>query len=262
MSGRRNDSHASKPKLTDEQKLEVFMRSFHAMSQKQYWPTIRAQGRVDLAGKVEMKFDPRSGQVSMEMSPLDPMATDLAGAYMRKLIAGTDLVSFGNLLNILKRSFGESIHYDEARHIWTQAENKKFTFLADGDRITTIKLDFPEEWTKGAFRDEGERREVQLSIADFATPYFYTGFLHDLDEGKDTPQRRLARSVPQTYLERMAHLAIAASLYVATIAHHIIGTGRSGLCPEDCQEASIMERNLASMEAAADSEGAPSNSQQ
>lgn len=252
MRGPRNESHAPKPKLTDEQKLDVFMRSFHAMSQKQYWPTIRAQGRVDLAGKVDMELDRRSGQVFMQRSALDPMATDLAGAYMRKLIAGTDLVSFGNLLNILKREFGASVHYDEARHIWTQAEEKRFQFLADGDRITTMKFDFPEDWTKGAPRDEGERREVRLSIADFATPYFYTGFLHDLDEGKDTPLRKLTRSVPQAYLERMAHLAIAASLYVAMIAHHIIGTGRPELCPEDCQEARIMERNLAAMEVAAD----------
>lgn len=262
MSGRRNGSHAPRPKLTDEQKLEVFMRSFHAMSQKQYWPMIRAQGRVDLAGKAEIQFDPKSGEVFMQKSPLDPMATDLAGAYMRKLIAGTDLVSFGNLLNILKRTFGEGVHYNEARHIWTQAEEKKFQFLADGDRITTMKFDFPEDWTKGAPRDEGERREVQLSIADFATPYFYTGFLHDLDEGKDTPSRKLTRSVPQAYLERMAHLAIAASLYVAMIAHHIIGTGRPGLCPDCCQEAIIMERNLAAMEAAADPEGGRSPGEQ
>lgn len=262
MRGPRNESHAPKPKLTDGQKLDVFMRSFHAMSQKQYWPTIRAQGRVDLAGKVDMELDRRSGQVFMQRSALDPMATDLAGAYMRKLIAGTDLVSFGNLLNILKREFGASVHYDEARHIWTQAEEKRFQFLADGDRITTMKFDFPEDWTKGAPRDEGERREVRLSIADFATPYFYTGFLHDLDEGKDTPLRKLTRSVPQAYLERTAHLAIAASLYVAMIAHHIIGTGRPELCPEDCQEASIMERNLAAMEVAVDPEGARISDQQ
>lgn len=259
MSGRRNESHASKPKLTDEQKLDVFMRSFHAMSQKQYWPLIRAQGRVDLVGKAEMKLDTKSGQVFMHKSPLDPMATDLAGAYMRKLIAGTDLVSFGNLLNILKRTFGASVHYDEARHIWTQAEERKLEFLADGDRITTMKFNFPEDWTRGAPRDEGERREVRLSIADFATPYFYTGFLHDLDEGKDTPSRKLTRSVPKAYLERMAHLAIAASLYVSMIAHHIIGTGRPELCPEDCQEASIMERNLAAMDAAAEPEGVRSS---
>lgn len=239
--------HAPKRKLTDDEKLEVFMRSFHAMSQKPYWQQMRAQARVDLIGKVQIKLNPDTGELFIENSPLDPMAIDLAGAYMRKLIAGTDLVSFGNLLNILKRKFPRDMHYDEARHIWTQAEQRRFEFLANGDRITTMKLDFPKEWTKGQPRDEGERREVKLSIADFATPYFYTGFLHDLDEDKDTGLRKLTRSLHPAMLERMAHIAIAASLYVAMIAHHIIATGRPDLCNERCEEAAIMARNIASM---------------
>lgn len=238
------------------------MHSFHAMSQKPYWPQLRLQSRVDLVGKAEIKLDPDTGELFIEKSPLDPMATDLAGAYMRKLIAGTDLVSFGNLLNILKRTFPRDIHYDEARHIWAQAEERRFEFLADGDRITTMKFDFPEEWTKGQPRDEGERREIKLSIADFANPYFYTGFLHDLDEDKDNELRKLTRSVNPAMQERMAHLAIAASLYVAVIAHHIISIGRPELCSEKCGEAATMARNIASMEAATNPNPAPSPDQQ
>lgn len=233
----------NKKKLTDEERLAVFMQSFHAMSQKRYWPQLRAQGRVDLIGKAEFKIDRESGTVTMRQSPLDPLAVDLAGAYMRKLLTGTDLVSFGNLLNILKRTFGDDNYLKEARAIWRQTEERRFEFLATGNRITTMKLDFPPEWAEGRGRDEGERREVALSIADFATPYFYTGFLHDYDPSRDNETRKLARSVPPVLLEYFVHLAVAASLYISVIAHHAISIRRPDLCPDDCREAALMARN-------------------
>lgn len=247
-------SPTPKRKLTDSEKLVIFMRSFHAMSQKSYWPQLRAQARVDLAGKTVIEVNHDTGRVRMKESPLDPLATDLAGAYMRKLITGTEMVTFGNLLKILEREFGRDAHLNEARHVWRQAEDPQFNFLADGDRITSMKIDFPRSWTEGRPRDEGERREVKLSIADFAKPYFYTGFLHDYDEEADTPKRRLARSVPPVLREFLAQLAIAASLYISIIAHHIVSTNIPDLCPENCQEATIMTRNIANVTAAAGSD--------
>ena len=234
-------SHPPKRKLTDEEKLVIFMRSFHVMSQKEYWPALRDQSRVNVAGKVEVRVNPETGQVAMQRSPLDPMPTDLAGAYMRKLITGTDLVTFGSLINAARRKFGQNDHLDEAKSIWSQTEERTFDFLADGDKITTIKMEIPEGLRRTVRKDTGAREEVSLSIRDFTQVYFYDGFLHDQDDDKDSTLRRRIRSMAPVYQERMSHLAIAAGLYVALIAHAVIRTHRPDLCPTPCAEGRILD---------------------
>ena len=214
------------------------------MSQKSYWPTLRDQGRVDKAASVDFELDTQTGLISIAQSPMSPMAVDLAGAYMRKLISGTDLVSFDNLLSAIKATFGKSSGHTAARELWTEATNKKFKFLTDNDEVTTIELDFPEEW-KSSRRDNGAREKAELTIRDFTAVYFYEGFLHDKDDSRREPKRALIRSIPPVYQERMSHLAISAGLYVATIAHDIISTARPDLCPDPCQEKLILSSHRA-----------------
>lgn len=227
---------------TDDERLEMFMDSFHALSQTSFWPEIRKLGRVDIFGKIEFTQPHGSAEAFVRQSRMDPMQAQLAGAYVRKYLTGADPISIDKVFaSVEKGRVGPSEHLAEVRFQWEQVASKPFKFIAENGEVVVFVVEFPEDWTRVKSGIDGNRYPVTLTLRDFSTVFFYDGFLHAKDHRKDEGNRPLVRSIPQVLQTLMSHMAISGSLYAATILHWLISEAESSWCPRGCQERAIMQ---------------------
>lgn len=248
------------PRVSDDERLEMFMESFHVLTQKPYWPELRELGNVSNYGRVRLRQLPGSAQLYMQQSQMDPMRADLAGAYMRKYITGADEISIDKVLAAAERSFGLVDGLAEAKLQWEQVASKPFNFLVEDGQVVRHVIDLPEGLTR-VEEPPGENLEpVSLTIRDFSEVFFYDGFLHAQDYRKDSGNRPLVRSIPGILQTIMSHAAISASLYASLILHHLISEASPSWCPSDCRETPILRGHMASARDDPDNDGSLGNS--
>lgn len=232
------------PTISDEERILLFLESFHFLSKKSFWPKLRQNGRVDLLSTMQFTVD-ETGTVYFRALPLSDEQESLAAAYFRKYISGGDQVYLGSVLEAVCNLGLTGSHIPEARSQFSQVTDRKWPFrVKDGNSVGAIIANVPIVWGSDKNLRLAECDEFYVSLKDVTEVTFNEGMLHAFAPGRNEEVRAVVRTISEPLRKAMSNIALAATVYITMILHGELMDARpEWSCDYDaCPEKQILER--------------------
>lgn len=228
---------------TDEQRLTKFQETFHTMASEDYWPDLRRHGRVDRVAEITFHVDHVTGQCQVQASTMTDAELAFAGPPTRKFTSAQEPVFIPNVLDSARALELDAAPFDEAQSQWKQVTERRFPFLISEGRSVGMKFaHLPGKTCWWEPTPLGDCTGEDLALVEFAEVYYNEQLLHAFEQKRNEDRRAMARTVPKALARPLCKMAVAATLYSATLIHAGIAASPERQCPPDCPEQAILRR--------------------
>lgn len=234
-------------KYSDAQTIELFMDSFHKMSERDYWKRLRTfSSRLDDFGSFEVEVNQETGRVRSKVVPVEAIDVTLAASHVRQFMVNSDPVRLDDVFRALDRIGLESSLISDAKDQWDQLHTDRLPFQTlDGDSVGVILADKYVTWEKGGPARIATKK-YPMSLIKFADTMFHEGLFHPFEPGIKSAEveqyRRVARTVPKVWSERFVNAALASTIFAVIMFHDQIGRlSTQWSCAEECWERRHMD---------------------
>ncbi|MGP5015721.1 hypothetical protein ACTXJX_18170 [Glutamicibacter ardleyensis] len=232
------------PSIAQAQLLvKSFQHSFHELSQKDFWPSLRKDTQYNRLSQLTFNLD-KLGNVGLETVPLSDVNESLAAAYARKFISGGDTVYLKNILEACEGLLIRGAEFDEARSIFEQLIEPKWRFRVHEGKAIGMFLDenTPVWWGPGENLRLEECAEVLVSLKDITEVTFNEGMLHAFEPKRNEELRAVIRTVYPPLRKAMSNVALAGTIYVVIVIHQQIAKRPESPCSANfCMEKRILD---------------------
>lgn len=228
--------------ITDIDLIEFFMDSFHHIVERDFWEKLRRTTNLDRWSDIQIRIN-EDGSVEIQNIRIADDIVDLAAARFRKFISGGDEVYLGHVLAAAERLDDQSEWVMEARHIYDQLIDRKWTFRVHDERAVGMYIEgTPVSWEPTLEVPLSQCPEEMLSLKDFTEVLFNEGLLHPFVPGRNEKVRSRARTVTASLRSAMQHVALAGTIYATLLLHNTFAKRGSTPCTTaNCKEQRILQ---------------------
>lgn len=238
-----------KPAYSHEERVQLFMDSFHFFANLEDWPWARKLMRPDEISEATFKINDKTGLVQLKRSPLKYRDASYIGSHFRKFISKLEPTYLPQVVESV-RAIGITGHtVDEVDSQARQTITPRFEFIVDPESNDSVgmrlaELPGPVRWRPETDIDSPYWKRIHLSTRDATEVFFNEGGLHPFEPIRREEARAPIRSAPEVYQTFLAHIAIASTVYAVGSLHMALNDSGDPRwkCASFCQERVILER--------------------